>query len=124
MKASPAPSRRRRRPAGRRARDLLAVVEQVRALGAVRHGDEPVAARQRVELVAVDDGQVRVDGDGRAGAAFRQKKPVQPSHAERTASSGTSSWQRTASCSGSSTSSRVQFAPGATTICVSPAAST
>src|ERR687891_419149 len=44
-----------------RARDLLALVEQHRALGAERHGDETVAAGQRLLLVAVDDRQIRVD---------------------------------------------------------------
>ena len=61
---------------------------------------------------------------GRAGAALRQKSPVHSSQAARTASSGISSWQRTASCGGSSTAPRVAFAPGATAIVVSPSAST
>ena len=61
---------------------------------------------------------------GRAGAALRQKSPVHSSHAARTASSGISSWQRTASCGGRSTAPRVAFAPGATAIVVSPSAST
>ena len=46
------------------------------------------------------------------------------SHAASTAASGISSWQSTASCGGSTTSPRSAFAPGATTISVSPAAST
>ena len=85
--------------------------------------DEPVAAPQRLELVAVDDGQVGVDVDGRAGAALRQKSPVACSQALRTASSGISSWRgRRRSARARPASSA--FAPGATAIWFSPLAST
>ena len=60
----------------------------------------------------------------RAGAALRQNIPVACSHAEITASSGISCWQSTASEGASSKSPSRRFAPGETTIVVSPAAST
>ena len=52
----------------RRARHLLAVLEQDRALGAERERDETVGARERLELEAVDDGEVGVDRDPAAPA--------------------------------------------------------
>ena len=45
------------------ARHLLAVLEQDRALGTEREGDEAVGARERLELEAVDDGEIGVDRD-------------------------------------------------------------
>ena len=108
-----------------RAGQLLAVVQENGALCAERQRDEAVAPRRASRA----RGGSRRRGprrrrSGRAGAALRQKRPVHSSHAARTASSGISSWQRTASCGGRSTAPRVAFAPGATAIVVSPAAST
>ena len=106
------------------ARDLLSVLEQQRALGSERHRDEPVSARERLELVAVDDRQVRIDLDGPAGAALRQKTPVPclPRRLDRDI--GHLELESTASCSGSVTATTSALAPGATTISVSPSAST
>src|SRR4051794_3189689 len=61
-------------------------------------------------------------GTGLDGAAFSAKKPLVTRAAAATVSRGISSWQRTFSTEpGASTS---LLAPGATTICVSPAEST
>jgi hypothetical protein len=43
--------------------DLLPVVEQHGSLGAERHGDETVAPCEHLQLVAVDDGEVGIDGE-------------------------------------------------------------
>ena len=53
---------------GSRPRDLLAVLEQDGALGAEGQRDEPVPCGERLELVAVDDGEIRVDRDAAAPA--------------------------------------------------------
>ena len=47
--------------------DLLPVLQQQRPLGAERHRDEPVSARQRLELEAVDDRQVGIHLHGPRG---------------------------------------------------------
>ena len=56
-------------------RDLLAVLEQDRALGAERERDEAVAAPERLELVAVDDGEVGVDVDRPRGRRVQAEEP-------------------------------------------------
>ena len=84
----------------------------------------PSRARERLELEAVDDGEVGIDGDPPRGAALRQNSPLACSHAAMTASSGISCWQRTASAAAARSRRRAAFAPGETTIVVSPSAST
>ena len=54
-------------PRRRRPRDLLAVLEQHRSLGAERERDEAVLPRERVELEAVDDSEIGIDRDPACG---------------------------------------------------------
>ena len=101
------------------ARDLLPVLEQHRALGAERQATSR-AARQRLELVAVDDERGRARASiGRAGAAFRQKN-ARCARGRDTASTGISSWQSTASLDRARRRARPRSRPGATTIWFSP----
>ncbi len=65
---------RRRLGAG----DLLPVLEQDRALGAERDGDDAVAPPQHLELVAVDDGQVGVDVDRPCGRGVEAEEAGRP----------------------------------------------
>ena len=91
----------------RRARDLLPVLQQHGALGAERERDEPVAPRERLELVAVDDGEVGVHGERSRGRGVQAEEPRRTAPRPRsTASSGISSWQSTASSSASSNPAR------------------
>ena len=67
MNASPAAVPSTASTARRRgARDLLAVLEQDRAFGAERDGDDAVAMRQRLELEPVHDRHVGSRHGGRA----------------------------------------------------------
>ena len=73
----------------------------------------PSRAHERLELVAVDDGEVGVDGDRarRRGVEAERCPPPAPRR-ETTASSGISSWQSTASAAAARRSPSVAFAPG------------
>ena len=58
-----------------RPRHLLAVLEQDGSLGAERQRHEAVGARERLELEAVDDGEVGVDGDPPRGRGVEAEHP-------------------------------------------------
>ena len=58
-------------------RDLLAVLEQHGALGAQGERDEAVGPCERLELEAVDDGEIRIDGDP------PRRRRVEAEHARR-----------------------------------------
>ena len=77
------------------------------AFGAQRYCQEAVASCHafpaRIRFTTVRSASTAT---GRAGAALRQKTPSHFSHAASTAAFGISSWQRTASCSGSVTCPR------------------
>ena len=74
MNASPAPVPSTASIVGG-ARDLVLVLEQDRALLAERDRDEPVPPRQRLELVAVHDRDVRVDRDRPRWGSVQAEEP-------------------------------------------------
>ena len=111
---------RRRRP-----RDLLPVLEQHRALGAERERDEAVACgasdSSSKRLTTARSGSTAIR---RAGAALRQNMPVACSQAASTACVRDLLLAEDGVGSGSSKPPTRSFAPGETTIVVSPVAST
>ena len=82
---------------GGRPSDLLSVLEQHRALGAERHRDQPVPTRERLELVAVHDREVGIDGDRTRGRGIQAEDALACLPRTLDALVRISSWQSTAS---------------------------
>ena len=108
-----------------RARDLLPVLEQHGALGTERQSDEPVGAGERLELEAVDDREVGVDGDAarRCRIEAEQAGRLLPRGDDRLVRDLLLAEHGVATAAARSRRGRA-FAPGETTIVVSPSAST